>query len=111
MTFEILIMFVLSTIGMTHIIVDSSIMEPFRNFLKSFTTRLKIPKFGEVVDCYLCTGVWCGFLMGLIFISSNIFVIFACGCAGGFLSNLAAALLNLIEAKTIINFPEDKHEH
>ena len=104
------LMFVLSTVGASHIIVDGSIMDKFRVFVKFITKKLKIPSFGGVVDCYLCCGTWCGFLMGLIWISYNPFQVFACGCAGGFLANFAAVILNWIEAMTIVNLPgEEKH--
>jgi hypothetical protein len=104
-----LTLFVLSTIGMTHIIVDGSIMEWFRNLVKIISNFLKVPYFGGVVDCYLCCGTWCGFLMGFIWLTFNPLQIFACGCAGGFLANLAALLLNLIEAMTIVNLPQESN--
>lgn len=102
------IMFILSTIGMSHIIVDSVIMEWFRVFVKSKSIKLGIPGFGGVVDCYLCCGTWCGFLMGLIWLSYNPFQVLACGCAGGFISNFAAVMLNWLEAATIVNLPNEK---
>lgn len=114
MSFETLILFALSTIGMAHIIVDGSIMQWFRDFVKSGTEKMKIPSFGGVVDCYLCCGVWCGFLMGAIWIASpwyNVFQIFACGCAGGFLANFAAVFLNWVEAATIVNLPSDNKKN
>ena len=99
---------------MSHIIVDGSIMEPFRNLVKYVSEKIKMPKIGEMVECYLCSGTWCGFLMGYIFIVNRregldlncVMIVFACGCAGGFVSNLAAMVLNWIEAATIVNMPE-----
>lgn len=108
--FTVLVFFVLSTIGMTHIIVDGSILEWFRDFVKKVSALLKVPSFGKVVDCYLCAGTWCGFAMGLILVSSNPFVVFACGCAGGFLANFAAVMLNWLEAMTIVNLPSENNE-
>lgn len=111
MNIEILILFALSTIGLSHIIVDGSIMEWFRTFVKYITAKIGVPSIGGVVDCYLCCGTWCGFLMGGIWISNNPYQIFACGCAGGFLANLAAVVLNWLEAATIVNLPnDDNHE-
>lgn len=100
-----LILFVLSTIGMTHIIVDGSIMQWFRDLVKYLTAKLNAPSLGGVVDCYLCCGTWCGFLMGFIWVTTNPLQIFACGCAGGFLANLAAVILNWLESATIVNLP------
>lgn len=102
-----LFMFVISTVGMAHIIVDSTIMEFFRDFVKYLTVKIGLPKLGGVVDCYLCCGVWCGFFMGYVWLTANILQVFACGCAGGFLSNVAAVLLNWVEAATIVSLPKD----
>jgi hypothetical protein len=49
--------------------------------------------------------------MGAIWIAHpwyNPLQIFACGCAGGFLANFAAVVLNLIEAATIVNLPDEE---
>jgi len=101
-----LILFVISTIGMTHIIVDGSIMDGFRRLVKKTATLLRVPKFGSVVDCYLCAGTWCGFAMGWTLISQNIFIVLACGFAGAFLANFGAVFLNLLEAMTIVSLPD-----
>lgn len=92
---------------MTHIVVDSTITEGFRTFFKSFVKKIKLEKLGGVVDCYLCAGTWCGFLMGYIWISNEPLKIFACGCAGGFLANFAAIIINFVEASTIVQLPEN----
>lgn len=110
MNIESLILFALSTIGMSHIIVDGSIMQWFRDFVKWSTAKIGAPGLGGVVDCYLCCGTWCGFLMGLIWLTTSPFQIFACGCAGGFLANVAAVFLNWIEAATIVNLPNNNNE-
>lgn len=103
-----LIMFVLSTIGMTQIIVDGSIFETPRQLIKSFSKRIGIEHLGSIVDCYLCTGTWCGFLMGYIWLYQTPVEVFACGCAGGFLSNLGSSVLNWIESSTIVNLPDNE---
>lgn len=104
-----LVLFVLSCIGMSHIIVDSSIMQWFRDLVKATAIKINLPSAGGVVDCYLCCGTWCGFLMGAIWVTHNPLQVFACGCAGGFLANLAATMLNWIEAATIVNLPRDNN--
>jgi hypothetical protein len=98
-----LFLFIISTIGMCHVIVDGSIMQGFRSTVKNIAYKLKVAHLGQIVDCYLCCGTWCGFLMGYIWVSEEPLKIFACGCAGGFISNFAAVFLNYLEAATIIN--------
>ena len=111
------ILFTFATIGMAHIIVDGSIMEPFRRFFKNVTQKIGMPKIGDVVECYMCCGTWCGFFMGYILFATGdnlaaiASVVFACGCAGGFLSNFAAMILNWIESATIINMPQEKPDN
>jgi len=104
------ILFITSTIGMSHIIVDGSIFEKFRFYIKKYSEKLKIPHLGTIVECYMCSGTWCGFLMGWIWLTNEPFKIFACGCAGGFVSNLAAMFINYIESLTIINLPQPVEE-
>ena len=72
---------------------------------------IKLPKIGEIVECYMCCGTWCGFFMGFIWMDKTydldfFLKIFASGCAGGFISNFAAMILNWIEAATIVNMPD-----
>jgi hypothetical protein len=142
-------MFMLATIGMAHVIVDGSILEKFRQFVKDYCAKAQEASsyvkmmltavvlggvglyafkfgfvgfpyfiallilcvlwldFGGVVDCYLCSGTWAGFLMGYIWLTNDPAQIFACGCAGGFISNLGAMILNWIEALTIVNLPDE----
>jgi hypothetical protein len=71
MDFGTIFLFCLSVIGMTFVIVDGSIMQWFRTFVKSKSEWLAnktgwggLRHFGDVVGCYLCCGVWCGFLDG-----------------------------------------------
>lgn len=101
---EYLLFFALCTIGMTHIIVDGSILSGFREWWKKTTG----PKLGGLVDCYLCCGTWCGFLMALIWVSYNPFKVAALGFAGGFLANFAAVVLNYLEAQTMVSLD---HHH
>lgn len=106
MTFVDFVLFALATVGMSHIIVDGSIFEGFRSKIKSLSEKIKVPHLGTVFECYMCSGTWCGFLMGYIWLSNDPWKIFASGCAGGFVSNLAAILINYLESLTIVNLPD-----
>jgi len=153
MTTLAFLMFILTSIGMAHIIVDSSIFETPRKLIKDYSAKardsffnfLKViltaivaalcvlwtfnfgftglpyfgalmvvlilwADFGSVVDCYLCSGTWAGFLMSYIWLTHDPLQIFACGCAGGFLANFAAMILNWLEASTIVKLPSDDKE-
>lgn len=109
-------MFVVSVVGLTHVIVDSAIMENPRNLFKKIVPEW----FGSVVDCYMCCGVWCGwFVASVLFpvdVSSHysifmgIMTIFVSGFAGSYLSNFAAIQLNHIEAATLGYLEQEEKE-
>lgn len=91
------VLFVLASIGMTHIIIDGSIFQPFRNWIKQNLPE----KISKLFECYMCCGFWCGMIIGFGIVSQNPIEVFACGCAGSILSQTTAILLNLFEAAII----------
>ena len=92
-----MILFILAVIGMSHVIVDGTIFEKLRSYLKNNS-----PFLCQLVECYQCTGWWCGLFLGFLY-TFNPLALFAYACAGSFLSVLAANLLNLLESKSIVN--------
>ncbi len=90
------VLFCFATIGMTNIIVDSNIFEPIRNWFKDIAPE----KIYDLITCHQCCGTWCGFLCGAILLTSNIWVILCCGCAGSFLASLNYLITELIISKT-----------
>ena len=98
-----LILFILASIGMTHVVVDGSIFSWLRNLAIKYLPR----KISSIFSCYQCAGMWCGFLLGYFIIDKDIIKVFACGCASSFLSMLAATFLNYLEAQTIINLDKE----
>ncbi len=90
-----LTLFILSVVGMTHVIVDSEIMGPVHEWVKP-----RWPFVARIMDCHQCAGFWCGLALGTVLLSSNPFVIFAAGCAGSFLAQLGYWMLDALEATT-----------
>jgi hypothetical protein len=88
-----LTLFILGVIGMTHIIVDSVIMEPVHAWIKPRSKFL-----AELMDCYQCSGFWCGVLLAPVLLSYNPLVWFAAGCTGSFLAQLGWLVLDTLEA-------------
>jgi len=101
MDITLLLLFCFAVIGMTHIIVDSTLFEPVRTYLQGC-----IPWLGKLVGCYQCCGFWCGAFLGLTVLSWNPFVIFAAGCAGSFLATLGANYLTYLEANALVSVGE-----
>ena len=106
--FANVLLFIFCSVGMAHVIVDGSIMYWFRDWVKFIFSKTPWPWLGDVVVCYLCCGVWCGFFMGAIWISHNPLKILACGFAAGFLANFAAVVLNWLESQTVVNMGNNK---
>lgn len=103
-SFGTLLLFVFSVIGMTHILVDPSVIaKPFRDWLAKVGPKWLNDLFG----CYQCCGFWIGLLSGWAIISHNPFVVFFCGCAGSFVSTWGATYLNYLEARSIISLDDD----
>lgn len=117
-----LILFLISTMGLTHIIVDSVIAEKPVDWLKQKLPD-KILWFNpkEALDCHQCTGFWTGLFCSAIWIIpwsnlfvSNVFVIiwtsivlmlkwFLCGCAGSMMSLWMAHYLTYLETQSVID--------
>ena len=97
-------LFVLSTIGLTNIFVDSSLFDSLRDLFRNKASEGKrFFKFlNSIFSCHQCMGFWCGLFCGLILISYNPLVVLTCGFASSFLSVLAANYLNYLEAGAIV---------
>lgn len=101
-----LIIFIISTIGLTNIVVHGKILDNIglRPFLKK---RLPSSVF-ELFECYECTGFWCGMIMGACIISPWMFL--ACGFAGCVISQFYSEIIYLIRSKTEYVIDDNKEE-
>lgn len=109
------VLYILGTIGLTHIIVDGRIAAPLRDlieepketidwyrnltcsqFKQSLWTMLK-----DLIVCHQCSGTWCGFLMGYLLLDTWTQVL-AAGFAGSYLSMLTAIHFNYMEARSVM---------
>jgi len=95
--------FVLAVIGMTHIIVDSSLFQPVRDWIKNKWH----PFFSRIIECYQCCGTWVGFFATFWLISWHPAVILLGGCAASFLAYSAAVLLTYFESQSAVVSPKD----
>jgi hypothetical protein len=86
-------LFFLAVIGMTHILIDSEIMEPVDTWARQ---HLPPKLYHGLFECYQCAGFWCGVLLSPL-VSLNPFVMFACGCAGSFLADYSESAFKHLE--------------
>ena len=104
LTFTQLVFFAFATIGMTHIIVDSSIFAPVRDFVKE-----KLPSFfGKIIECYQCCGTWVGFFAAFWLLSWHPAIVFLGGCAGSFFAYSAAVMLTYFESQSVVQPTKDQ---
>jgi len=63
---EAFLFYILSVWGLTHILVASKILEPFRNWL-----LINSPFFGDMLNCYQCTSFWASMILYFLFEDLN----------------------------------------
>ena len=115
------LLFCISTVGMTSIITQGVIFQPFRQFVGNWADRSHarrteagtmrrslIEWFNELINCAQCTGFWCGLFCGLLFIPygvisefsnvwySSLGTLFCYGLGGSFLSSLGCNLIDWV---------------
>jgi hypothetical protein len=98
-----LILFLLAAIGMCHIMVDGSILNPFKKWLEKPTWMLSWSKgkLLAMLSCYQCSGFWAGALIGLLMWYTgcdplhvkNLSILFCYACAGSYIGTKAAVLM------------------
>lgn len=94
------ILFLLGAVGMSHIIIDGSIFDLPRTFLK----RILPNYLHNLFECYMCCGFWCGIFMSYFFLKQvDFFYIFSCGCTISLLSHFHATILNYLESFSVRN--------
>lgn len=97
-----LVLFILSSIGLTHIVVDGSIFQPIRDVLK----KILPTKVYTVFECYQCAGTWCGLICGAMLFEVTVWNLLVSAFAGSFLSTWSITYLNYLEARTLIDINE-----
>jgi hypothetical protein len=82
------LLFCIATVGMTSIITQGSIFQPFRQYIgilaedarvywekkakpDSVPRRSFVEWFNELINCAQCTGFWCGLFCGVFLVAAN----------------------------------------
>ncbi len=96
---------------MTQIVVESSLSNKIKNFIKLKTPQVLQPIsnfFLELTGCYQCTGFWSGVFISSLYVipyTTNYWdfaKIFVGGCASSCISYFWATFLTYLESQTVI---------
>lgn len=112
------LLFCIATVGMTSIITQGVIFQPFRQYFGDWAERIhelreqkaqttgRIPRrscvewFHELINCAQCTGFWCGLFCGLLFaqpVSTYCALVWFCyGLGGSFLASLGCNAIDWV---------------
>jgi hypothetical protein len=117
-------MALLAAVGLSHLVVDGSILAKWRGrMIKKY--KEEKPWVLELITCYQCTGFWAGFITGLIlqpipwftylwwWVALPLHLIvtpFVFGFAASYLSMVGAALLNYLDAPAMMANAIKKNE-
>ena len=104
-----ILLFCIAAVGMTHILVDGSIFQWLRDLPDKLSKKINnialkwiLDKLSALIHCHMCSGWWCGGVIGLLVFDPSFRIFFVTACAGSFLSYAAALYLNYLESQTYI---------
>jgi hypothetical protein len=92
-----LLLFALASIGLCHVLVDSALMAPVKDYL----SRQGWERLVRMLNCYQCAGFWSGVVASLILLLGRwvpFLDLLLYGFAASFLGSLAAVFLGYLNA-------------
>jgi hypothetical protein len=104
-----LLLFSLATLGLTNILVHGKILDDEHLGVRSWLKR-RLGKYGDMLECYECSGFWAGLIMGMTLISFYPWIFLPCAFAGALLGHFYSTVILLIESKIEYVLPEEDHE-
>jgi hypothetical protein len=94
-----LLLFALASIGLCHLLVDSALMAPVKDYLGARGWKRLVWMF----NCYQCAGFWSGLAAGLVLLLGQwvpYLHLLLYGLAASFLGPLAAVFFGYLNALT-----------
>jgi hypothetical protein len=87
----VLIAFILSSFGLTHIIVAGKIFDQIRDYI-----IINYPLIGDLITCYQCTGFWVGVSLSFCFTDLPIIPFHIGFLIYGFLASGTSSFLSIL---------------
>jgi hypothetical protein len=94
-----LLLFALASVGLCHVVVDSSLMAPVKDYLGARGWQRLV----RILNCYQCAGFWSGIVAGLVLLLGQwvpYLHLLLYGLAASFLGPLAAVFLGYLNTLT-----------
>lgn len=83
------LLFILTTIGMTNILVHGAILDIIVIFKKTIREWLTCTSWSKILfECYECSGFWCGMISSYLLLSEEWKIVVCCGFIGSVVSQL-----------------------
>lgn len=79
-----LLLFIIISVGITNLLVNASILDNLRDYVKSKNTFI-----GNLISCMMCSGFWIGIFIS--FFSFNIFPLY-----GGAIASVSSYIFGLL---------------
>lgn len=104
-----LLLFSLASIGLCHVLVDSALLAPVKDYL----SRHGWERFVRMLNCYQCAGFWSGIAAGLILLLGHwipYLHLLLYGFAASFLGPLTAVFVGYLNALSSAASSGDRRE-
>lgn len=91
------LLYIFASIGLTWLIVDSTIVAPVKNWISecSWLPTWFKNKFAQLTSCYQCTGFWSGIIVSALMEYPLIYILL-CGFASSWLSPLGYLMVSYL---------------
>ena len=104
-----LLLFASASIGLCHLLVDSALMTPVKDYLSARGWQRLV----QMLNCYQCAGFWAGLVAGLVLLLGQwvpCLHLLLYGLAASFLGPLAAVFLGYLNTLTSAAAGHDRSE-
>lgn len=96
MFLDSIILLILTSVGITNIVVDSTLFEGVRNFIHG-----RSEFFGKMINCSMCSGFWVGLLLSLWLEIPILFAFVASLC-----SHFYSVVVSYIDTSTALKWSQ-----
>lgn len=94
-----ILLFLFAVVGLTDILMNGAVLDDHHTGLRA-RLRRALGRYGDVLDCPICTGFWSGIVCALLLFTTNPLTLLACGCAGAGMMKLHQQATTFLDSHT-----------